>query len=495
MIKEFMPFIDKERRHIIQLFEFIELRRAESYSLEEIANGLGVSLYKARLVSQNAVAFSQQLLETTIILKNNQLFAYNVTNSVVTQVINTQAYNSVFFKIFLHVNLNIYNQSDQEFQKSIGISSASYFRIKKNLKTEIGLEKIKQIEKSEIFICYYINAVLVYFSYFEFSPENFTQRDDFIKVKQTLNYVMLLWHINPTRSQQKQFRYFALVNLLRTKNHAILTNSDNVYLVTLTPQDEVRLFIKHLMNKWHILKGDAEVLTRYYLTFLIMTYSLPSKHLNFIEEYDDIQHITEQQIQYVIKMLLDKKIINITISELQDKLLIANAKILNPVFKTHLLNFSDKKNYTLKPMRLPANEMINELTTSVSNASKFTYNTTEINEINKIYALVVLPKILMLNPDLKIHMVVDFAAGNLLNDYISEIFNALGSLNVQIDKNITEDTDIYLTDTFSPNLGVHQIIWENIPTETEWRTFYNFIFNLRKKKITDSQIDLNPFKG
>jgi hypothetical protein len=71
----------------------------------------------------------------------------------------------------------------------------------------------------------------------------------------------------------------------------------------------------------------------------------------------------------------------------------------------------------------------------------------------------------------------------------------LGSLNVQIDKNITEDTDIYLTDTFSPNLGVHQIIWENIPTETEWRTFYNFIFNLRKKKITDSQIDLNPFKG
>jgi hypothetical protein len=146
-------------------------------------------------------------------------------------------------------------------------------------------------------------------------------------------------------------------------------------------------------------------------------------------------------------------------------------------------------------MRLPANEMINELTTSVSNASKFTYNTTEINEINKIYALVVLPKILMLNPDLKIHMVVDFAAGNLLNDYISEIFNALGSLNVQIDKNITEDTDIYLTDTFSPNLGVHQIIWENIPTETEWRTFYNFIFNLRKKKITDSQIDLNPFKG
>jgi hypothetical protein len=143
MIKEFMPFIDKERRHIIQLFEFIELRRAESYSLEEIANGLGVSLYKARLVSQNAVAFSQQLLETTIILKNNQLFAYNVTNSVVTQVINTQAYNSVFFKIFLHVNLNIYNQSDQEFQKSIGISSASYFRIKKKFKNRNWIRKNK----------------------------------------------------------------------------------------------------------------------------------------------------------------------------------------------------------------------------------------------------------------------------------------------------------------------------------------------------------------
>lgn len=488
-----MPFIDKERRLVIQLFEFIESHREPSHTLNEIADFLDISVYKANIVSKNAVLIAQQFPEVTLIFENDCLFTNNINNAVITKIINKQAYNSLPFQIFLHTFLNMYNQSDAEFQQSVGISTATYFRLKKNLNNAIGLEKIKLLKKSEIFMRYYIHTVLVYFSYFDYSPDSLTQHADFIKMKQTANYAMLVWHINPSRSQQKNFQYFGLVNLLRAKNNAPLLKSDLSYLVTLTSQNELLLFMNHLHKKWHLLKEDAEIATRYYITFLITTYSLPNKHLDFIQENTINQAVTQRQMQHVA-FLLDKQGKNIDLSDLQNKLAIVNARVLSPFFKTDLFHYSTKQEHNIVPMNPQADSLIHEFTDMVTHTTTSPFNAIEISEINKIYSLVVLPKLLMRHTDLQVHIVIDFTSGRILNDYISDIFNTLGDLHITIDKNVTNNTEIYLTDTLNPELSIHQIVWKSKPSENQWRAFYNLIFSIRQNKIMNSSEHTSPFK-
>lgn len=488
-----MPFIDKERRLVIQLFEFIESHREPSHTLNEIADFLDISVYKANIVSKNAVLIAQQFPEVTLIFENDCLFTNNINNAVITKIINKQAYNSLPFQIFLHTFLNMYNQSDAEFQQSVGISTATYFRLKKNLNNAIGLEKIRLLKKSEIFMRYYIHTVLVYFSYFDYSPDSLTQHADFIKMKQTANYAMLVWHINPSRSQQKNFQYFGLVNLLRAKNNAPLLKSDLSYLVTLTSQNELLLFMNHLHKKWHLLKEDAEIATRYYITFLITTYSLPNKHLDFIQENTINQAVTQRQMQHVA-FLLDKQGKNIDLSDLQNKLAIVNARVLSPFFKTDLFHYSTKQEHNIVPMNPQADSLIHEFTDMVTHTTTSPFNAIEISEINKIYSLVVLPKLLMRHTDLQVHIVIDFTSGRILNDYISDIFNTLGDLHITIDKNVTNNTEIYLTDTLNPGLSIHQIVWKSKPSENQWRAFYNLIFSIRQNKIMNSSEHTSPFK-
>lgn len=488
-----MPFIDKERRLVIQLFEFIESHREPSHTLNEIADFLDISVYKANIVSKNAVLIAQQFPEVTLIFENDCLFTNNINNAVITKIINKQAYNSLPFQIFLHTFLNMYNQSDAEFQQSVGISTATYFRLKKNLNNAIGLEKIRLLKKSEIFMRYYIHTVLVYFSYFDYSPDSLTQHADFIKMKQTANYAMLVWHINPSRSQQKNFQYFGLVNLLRAKNNAPLLKSDLSYLVTLTSQNELLLFMNHLHKKWHLLKEDAEIATRYYITFLITTYSLPNKHLDFIQENTINQAVTQRQMQHVA-FLLDKQGKNIDLADLQNKLAIVNARVLSPFFKTDLFHYSTKQEHNIVPMNPQADSLIHEFTDMVTHTTTSPFNAIEISEINKIYSLVVLPKLLMRHTDLQVHIVIDFTSGRILNDYISDIFNTLGDLHITIDKNVTNNTEIYLTDTLNPELSIHQIVWKSKPSENQWRAFYNLIFSIRQNKIMNSSEHTSPFK-
>lgn len=488
MIKEFIPFIDKERYLVIRLFELFESRKNKSYSLEEIAHFLNISLYKTKIVVQDAIIVAQLLPETTLILKNNDLLIRKFTSSSVAKVVNYEASNSLFFKLFLHLNLNISQQSDLAFQKQVGISSATYFRMQKILKNKIGPEKTNRIKHSEIYARYYIYRVLFYFSYFDNISDEIKNFTDFNKMKQTISYAVLIWNLKPTPTQQKQFNHFALVNLLRSKNHKTLLNSDLTYLVTLTSQSELILFTKHLINKWHILKASAEVMTRYYITFLLIIYGLPDRHLNFVENNSLIQDVTNRQISHV-ETLLNRHFTDSELSDYKHKLLIANAKIFCPFFKIALFYPPQTYNYDHMVINAQLDIITNDLVLIATDILALDDNPNTINEIKKIYSLVILPKALKKYADLKIYVVVDFSAGNLLNEYITDSLKAMGNLNIQIDNTINVNTDIYLTDTLNPSLSTHQIVWQTIPMEYEWFKLYNFIFNLRKQKLINSHIN------
>ena len=141
MLKEFIPFIDKDRYLVIQLFEFLKYNHQEAYSLSEIQNQLQISVYKTKSVIHDAMILSEKIPHTQQTFHDDTLTTSNITNTVLNTVVNLEANASLRFKLFLHTTLNIYHVSDKEFQENEGISSSTYFRIKKNLKQEIGTKK------------------------------------------------------------------------------------------------------------------------------------------------------------------------------------------------------------------------------------------------------------------------------------------------------------------------------------------------------------------
>lgn len=309
MLKEFTPFIDKDRYFIIQLFEFLTSRKKNVHSLSKIQEALKVSPYKVKMIIHEAIDLSKGFPTVKLTFENNVLSAFNINNSLLNKIIDLEAHKSLRFQIFLHTTLNIYDESDAEFQRNVSISSSTYFRLKKGLSQDIGSSKIKHMRKSEAFSRYYIYQVLVYFSYFDYFPDYIEANKNFTKMKNSIAYGTLIWKIILTQSQRKQINYFVAIGILRSKSRHHISEYDNKYLVEVFPKEQILLFMKHLSKDWYMLEKNALLVTRYCITFLINTNNLPVSQLKSLKNFNDIQSVTNKQIN-IIKDLVGTSLVN-----------------------------------------------------------------------------------------------------------------------------------------------------------------------------------------
>ena len=479
MLKEFIPFIDKDRYLVIQLFEFLKYNHQESYSLSEIQNQLQISVYKTKSVIHDAMILSEKIPHTQLAFHDDTLTTSNITNTVLNTVVNLEANASLRFKLFLHTTLNIYHVSDKEFQENEGISSSTYFRIKKNLKQEIGTKKINSMNKSEVFSRYYIYQLLVYFSYFDYSPDFLSDNKKILKAKNSISYATILWKITFSQSQRKQINYFIFVSLLRSKNQMHLKNTNENFLIEITNKNEINLFIKHLTKEWYMLPSDAVLVTRYCISFLINTNNLPISNLDFLKDFKTIKDTTQKQINILNKMTTTTLSEN-EINDFKDKLLQTNAKLLSPFFTADLFLTEQHLDYNDLWINKLIDRIICELANVLCTVSLVKYNTAEVTQIKKAYFMIVSPVISLHHLNLPIHIVVDFSDGDITNDYVKSYLHVLDDLNIQIDRHIDDVTDIYLTDTYNHNFKKHQVIWKDLPKGIDYDSLRNFIVDLKK---------------
>ncbi|MBU7556777.1 hypothetical protein AB5N10_00905 [Weissella paramesenteroides] len=490
MLKEFIPFIDKDRYLTIQLFEFLASQKKTVHTFFEIQEALQVSQYRVKITIHDAINLSKDFPTFKLTFENDILSAFNINNSLLNKIIDFEAHKSLSFRIFLHTTLNIYSESDTEFQRNVGISPSTYFRLKKGLYQDIGSSKIECIKKSEVFARYYIYQVLVYFSYFDYFPKCIKDSKKFIKMKNSIAYCSLIWKITPTESQRKQINYFVAIGILRSKNQHHIPENDNKYLVEVLSHEQVLLFMKHLSKDWYLLEKNALLVTRYALTFLISINNLPVSQLGFLKNFGEIQSVTNQQVD-IIKDLAGTSLVDTDIMDCQNKLLKANARILSPFFKTDLF-FTEQHWHYANLLRNGAVEnLIDEFTSLIGSVNSTPFNKQEIAQIKKDYALIILPKLSIHNLILPVHIVIDFSEGNLFNDYIASGIQSIAGLNIKIDQHLSSLTDIYLTDTFNPSYTKQQIIWPAMPQKSDWQQLKAYIMDLQKNRFNklDKTID------
>lgn len=482
MLKEFIPFIDKDRYLIIQLFEFLNSQSKTTFSTSEIQHILHVSSYKTKTTIQEAVVLSKNLPKSKLIFKNDFLQAFSINHTTLNTITNMEARESLRFKIFLHITLNPSQQSDKMFQKNVGVSPSTYFRVKKMLLQEIGDEKITRVQENEIYARYYIYQVIFYFSYFDYYPENLKNYNTIRKAKNSITYLTTIWNLRLTNSKKKQINYFTFVNLLRLRNHKELSEDDTIYLVDTISRGAVLLYIRHLMKEWYMLEKKALIVARYFITFLINTNNLPVDKLVFIKNYDVIKEVSQQQVNLIQQSL------NIPLNEnnsddYKNNLIKINAKILSPFFKLDLF-LIDKHCYQgVLPLHTSIDDLIKGLINSLFDITRKRFNDSEIKQIEKTYMLITMPKTINNDLTLPIHIVVDFYEGGILNDYVVAGLKILSYLNIIVDTHVNNLTDIYITDTYDKNFKKQQLIWEDLPNRDDWKMLHNLIINLRKQSL------------
>lgn len=248
MLSYYAHFIDDDQYQVIRFFELFFNTRKHTYSIEQLQKNLELSRYKIKDIIANSMILAEEISNLKITVDQNIVTCEDIDQSILREIITQSAEKSVKFLIFLHMVLNPKQLSDTEFQTEIGISSATYFRLKKQLKNNIGSKNINHLKEHESQSRYITFRILEYFDFFANPLLKTALPDDFItKVNNSITYSSILLGNTPNNSQRQQTLHFAIINFFRSRqNKHILDENDNQSLLRLNPSHKLDLFNNHL---------------------------------------------------------------------------------------------------------------------------------------------------------------------------------------------------------------------------------------------------------
>ncbi|KRK97689.1 hypothetical protein FD04_GL001727 [Secundilactobacillus odoratitofui DSM 19909 = JCM 15043] len=92
----------------------------------------------------------------------------------------------------------------------------------------------------------------------------------------------------------------------------------------------------------------------------------------------------------------------------------------------------------------------------------------------------------------QVHICVDFSQGALYTNYVIESLNSFSHAHIVIDRQLREETDIYISDFQSPEIVQPQIIWQDPPTSSDWSHLADVILQTKHNKLHELFPDHKP---
>ncbi|MGY3778621.1 helix-turn-helix domain-containing protein [Isobaculum melis] len=82
-----------------------------------------------------------------------------------------------------------------------------------------------------------------------------------------------------------------------------------------------------------------------------------------------------------------------------------------------------------------------------------------------------------------IHICVDFSSGPIYNHFIGEKIKLFKFFNIRIERYLSKQTDIYLSDILLPNIHCKTLIWNTLPLASDWESLGNQIIRINNEKL------------
>lgn len=137
------------------------------------------------------------------------------------------------------------------------------------------------------------------------------------------------------------------------------------------------------------------------------------------------------------------------------------------------------------------NQVVNEMVHSLKQDYKI--ELTDNLRIN-LYFGYMFALINSIPPSLKnvpVHVCVDFSQGDLYTDYVIDSLNTFNHAHIIIDKDLSDTTDIYISDLYSTKIKLPQIVWPNPPQAKDWSKMADVILKVQHEKRAHNAASIN----
>lgn len=480
MLQPFVPFLDKERYHVICFFEIFLNKTSENkeISFSELQNKLRLSAYKLQEVFSAAQNICAQIPGLHLSYpQNNYVTLAGLDTLKLKKIILYEAHHSLRFKIFIHITLRPKGYSDAEFQQKHSISRATYFRLRALLLNDIGEDVNKHMHSSEAYSRYYIYNVIYYFCYLDFIDNDSGKKE----ITASINYITLLLKLSPTNIQRKQHLYFVAVSYWRNKIGYQMSDSDEKNFVVPKTTPVIQQMNAYFHKVWASSEVSASRITNFSLTFLLIIEELNTNMLPALRDYALVEKLTRQQIA-VIRNSLGENFSQIDPTYITYKLLKINAKMLVPVYLDTFINKIKNWNF-YEDSYVSIDQLTKQLLQCRINFKQARPVTKgEHSYLYRAYLFTIFSEIPATAFSDQVRIAVEFSHGIEYNDYIKKKLVVLFPLNIKIDKFVNSKTDIYLTNNFDPTFKNEQVVWDDPPLTKEFIQLRELIVKVKNTK-------------
>lgn len=460
-------------KHIVTQDHILQKLNISEYKLTQVILNLNSDLKKVDRLGGNA---------SITAMENHIYQGNNITTTLMHQVRLMYLKRSSLFGLFSYNLLTSNNESKEAFRKKHFVSKTKFYagqlEIRDILNNSDFYKSPSLINSTE-----YVTRLRVFeffYTIFNGIASPFPEMD--VKVNNLIVNIQSQFNFIIKPVQKAKLEIFIKIWLLRFMNHCPLEE-------TIIPEKNLTHEIKRQLqsigssveNAFNIKLPNNEL--NYLYTFLITQQYLPG-----IQEILDKDHFAlayDLTDELVASVLSADKLVNtkeINIPNLKDTLNAIHLKFTTfYVEPTTFISFSKIKFF--KETYPIFHTIINQFIQRLDSREDLKLNRHELGNLyfDYMFSLIsCIPKELVYD---RIHICVDFSQGKLYTDYILKRLREYNSANLVLTRNLSSQTDIYLSDYYTSSVKQQQVIWRNPPTLEDWTILNDVLVKIKQQKI------------
>ena len=479
-------FLDEHARYCLSILNVLDLRKTQYTSVELLVEILGISKFK---VTNYLVKLEKDLKETTdtkmIHHAKGELEIEGLTTEVIRKIRLLYLKQSEVFLLFHE--MVCYGTTPEKFANKFFLSRSKAYTIKKELAdvfdgTSIEISEGRFIgEESEIRKVFF-EVYHFFFNGFEF-PFDLTIRE---KEQEIFEVVRSSLNLESILTRMIKLEIFLAIVYIRIKQKMYIQKIDVVFdEEALTQLRKTLLLVENKLNTmtkipsaYHRAEQDWLIL------FLISEECIPFKdYQRALLPNERLYQLSGQQKETFFNgVALDLQSVNQKEVEasLFSELILVNFKLWYSNQSRVTFVSEEQKQYFAEVYPQFHSIALAFLAIAKSEQS-IRIEQMEEAGIYYDYMFAIISSIPQRLLKDKVYVCVDFSRGESYSEFISQNILAFQGLNIVIQKKVSNQTQIYVSDFMLDKLNCEQIIWKNPPTDEDWLLFGDSVVKVRNR--------------
>jgi hypothetical protein len=284
-------------------------------------------------------------------------------------------------------------------------------------------------------------------------------------------------------TERKRLVNFAFVQAQRIRQGHVLAELAD--LSPVTTDDEGPDF--GLLNQfWGLededLRREKQYLTIYCRVNELLDFSIDQCCGPQLQER--LQDLVDSQTELLYSTFADASLEK-AIGRIKRALTQTNAKVFSPFYFSE--TFVDPTKMPFFNETYPAiDAVVKQLLGEVAKRRQLYIDQDVLTQLYYTYMLILLEHLPVKFLSRTVKITVDFSNGPIFTKYIVTQLQQFAPLNIEIMMELTEETDIFLSDQSFAELDCEQMIWESPPLAADWEQLGDMIVRIKNQSVLES---------